>query len=76
MITNMNYVVSDLNSITVIDGRTNAVTKSIPVGKAERIAINPVLNMLYIIGVILYQIIDGKTNRIIGNLSDFCRFLQ
>lgn len=81
--TNMVYVLSRGNSISVVDPRTNTVIKNIVLDKLSlnrRMAIDPVSNILYVtcsgicyLGPSLprdhVSILDGKTNRIIGNIS-------
>ena len=64
-VTNRIYVASEFsNSVTVIDGATNATT-SIPVGtRPEFIAVNPVTNKVYVNNALDATLteIDGATN--------------
>ena len=58
------------NTVSVIDGRTSAITSTITVGSsAAGIAVNPVTDTVYVTdsGYGLY-VIDGKTNKIAATI--------
>ena len=68
--TNVVYVGSDSNSITIIDGSSNEMVGKIEGFYAKDMDVNPKTNTLYAIdgGKTLYKI-DGSTNRIVANIT-------
>lgn len=66
--TNKIYV-SDGNGVEVIDGKTNSIVATIPVGSLA-ITINPDTNMLYaIVGQNKVDVINGSTNQIVSSIG-------
>ena len=63
--TNMVYVTNhDSNTVSVIDGSTNAVVKTIPVGYSL-VAVNPITNEIYVDNSYNnVTVIDGTTNNV------------
>jgi YVTN family beta-propeller protein len=65
--TNRIYVVNThADSVSVIDGRTNAVTATVPAGDGPwAVAVDPVADMVYVANRLsdVVTVIDGRTNR-------------
>ena len=63
----MIYVVNTHgNSVSVIDGRTNTVSATVPADKGPwAVAVNPAANMIYVANRLSDKVtvIDGRTNK-------------
>ena len=59
------------NSVSVINGSTNSVLTTIPVGNSPRgISVNPSTNMVYVANFNdnNVTVIDGKTNKVVNTI--------
>jgi len=73
----MSYVTNfSGKTVSVIDGKTNSVTDTIPLGNnPSSIAVNPSTNLVYVITSAYIKdngytvsVIDGKTNKVTGTI--------
>jgi len=64
-VTNRIYVAG--SALSVIDGKTNKVIKTIPI-KSKELTINHLTNRIYVAGDVI-RIIDGRTNRVIDTVK-------
>jgi YVTN family beta-propeller protein len=76
--TNMIYVPNmTLDTVTVIDGTTNAIVANIPVGGAPAAAaVNTATNMIYVtVPETSIQVIDGSSNTVVATVPTFSAFI-
>jgi YVTN family beta-propeller protein len=72
-LTNVLYIADNYNAntVSVIDGKTNKVTATIPVGKSPlTVRVNPITNVAYTINSNdnTVSVIDGKTNKVTATI--------
>ncbi len=69
--TNKIYVVNGSNSVNVIDGATNTITATIPVGASpQKLAVNSATNRIYVANYnsLNVSVINGATNTVIATI--------
>src|SRR2546426_666734 len=64
------YRFSCSSTVSVIDGATNSITSTIPVGTCPgAVAVNPNTNKIYVIDDNGLQVIDGTTNSVVNTIT-------